>query len=127
MPPTGGLLVAGAAVATAGIVVSVVPRGLRPGLSLQALGVALIGVAGGLVVHGGGGVGSEFRNGLGPTVGIDPLSGFFVAAIAIVSTPALIYAPGYLSASKNARAIAAIRGGFFLAPVRWVLRWRPCP
>src|SRR5260370_24230863 len=100
------LLVAGAAVATAGIVVSVVPRGLRPGLSLQALGVALLGVAGGLVVLGGGGVGSEFSNGPRPTLAIHPLTGFFVAAITTRSTPALLYTPSYLSTSKHARATA---------------------
>ncbi|HVC78217.1 MAG TPA: proton-conducting transporter membrane subunit [Candidatus Micrarchaeaceae archaeon] len=121
MTTPASLLVAGAAVATAGIVVSAVPRGLRAGLAMQAFGVALIGVAGGLVVVGGGDVGSEFRNGLGPTAGIDPLSGFFAAAIAIVSTPALIYAGGYLSTSQNAPAIAAISGVFVLALVGVVL------
>lgn len=52
---------------------------------------------------------------------MDPLSGFFVATIAIVSTPALIYAGGYLSSSRHAPAIAAISGVFVLALVGVVI------
>jgi len=111
------VLIVGAAVATAGIAVSVVPRGLRAGLALQAFGVALTGVAGAMVVIGAAGVGSQFSNGLGPTVGVDPLSGFFLAAIALVSTPALVYARGYLLGSHHAPAIAAASGVFVLALV----------
>jgi hydrogenase-4 component B len=101
----------------AGIAISAAPRGLSPGLTLQALGIALIGVAGGLVVVGATSVGSQFSNGLGPTVGVDPLSGFFVAAIALVSSPALVYARGYLSGSHHARAIAMTSGVFVLGLV----------
>jgi hydrogenase-4 component B len=115
------LLVAGAAVVAIGIAASAFPRGLRLGLALQAFGVALIGIDGGVVVVGGSAVGSGFKNGLGPAMGIDPLSGFFVAAIAIVSTPALIYAGGYLSRSHNAPAIAAISGVFVLALIGVVI------
>ena len=117
MTTTAWILIAGAAVAAAGSALSAVPRGLRAGLALQALGVALIGVAGGLVVVDGAGVGTQFSNGLGPTVGVDALSGFFLVAIALTSTPALVYARGYLSGSHNAPAIAAMSGVFVLALV----------
>ncbi len=108
------ILTVGVSVVAAGVMVSALPRGLRHGLALQALGVALVGVAGGMVVVGAGNVGSQFSNGLGPTVGLDPLSGFFVAAIALVSAPALIYARGYLEGSHHARAVAVTSGVFVL-------------
>jgi hydrogenase-4 component B len=111
------LLIIGAVVTCGGIVVSAVPQSMRTGLAVQALGVALIGAAGGMVVVGDGSVGSQFSNGFGPTVGVDPLSGFFVASIALVSTPALIYARGYLSESHHAPAIAVTTGVFVLALV----------
>ncbi len=111
------VLIAGAAVAAAGIALSAAPRGLRAGLALQALGVAMTGIAGGLVLIDGTGVGSQFGNGLGPTVGVDALSGFFLASIALISTPALLYARGYLPGSRHAPAIAATSGVFVLALV----------
>jgi hydrogenase-4 component B len=111
------VLVAGAAIVGAGIALAAVPRGLRAGLGLQALGVALIGVAGGLVLGGAAGVGSAFGNGLGPSAGVDPLSGFFLVTLAATAAPALVYARGYLAGSKHAGPIAATTGVFVLALV----------
>jgi hydrogenase-4 component B len=111
------VLVVGMAVAAVGVALPALPRGVRAGLALQAFGVALTGIAGGLVLIDGAGVGSRFGNGLGPTVGVDALSGFFLAAVALVSTPALLYARGYLPGSHHARAVAATSGVFVLALV----------
>ena len=115
MTAAAWVLVVGAVVAAAGSALSAAPRCLRAGLALQALGVALVGIAGGLVLVGGVSAGSRFGNGLGPTAGVDALSGFFLVAIALVSTPALLYARGYLPGSHNARAVAATSGAFVLA------------
>lgn len=111
------LLIVGAAVAGGGIGISTVPRGIRLGLFAQALGVLAIGVAGMLVMTTGAAIGNRFTNGLGPTVGVDALSGFFLAAVAAVSVPALIYASGYLTGSRHASAIASMTGVFVLAMV----------
>ena len=62
------LLISGAAVVAIGIAAATVPRGLRLGLAVQAFGVAMIGIDGGLVVVGGSAVGSGFKNGLGPAM-----------------------------------------------------------
>ncbi|HEY5034803.1 MAG TPA: proton-conducting transporter membrane subunit [Candidatus Dormibacteraeota bacterium] len=115
MTPLAWVLIVGVAVTVAGIAVSAVPCTLRTGLTVQAIGVALIGIAGAAVVVGAASVGSQFSNSLGPSMGIDPLSGFFIASIALVSTPALVYACGYLSGSHHAPAIAVTSGVFVLA------------
>jgi hydrogenase-4 component B len=111
------VLVAGAATVGAGLALAALPRGLRAGLGLQALGLALIGVAGGLVLGGATSVGSGFGDGLGPSVGVDALSGFFLVALAATAAPSLVYARGYLLGSKHASPIAAVTGVFVLALV----------
>jgi hydrogenase-4 component B len=110
-------LTAGVLISSCGIAFSIIPRGMRAGLVTQAIGVTLIGIGGGMVVPGGGTLGSQFSNGLGPVVGIDALSGFFLVVIALTSAPALIYACGYLATSHHAPAIAAATGVFVLALV----------
>jgi len=91
----------------------------RPGPSLaaQAVGMAVLGVAGVLVAADDSTGGSGFTSALRPALGIDRLSGIFLAALAMVAVPALVYAVGYLAESRNRRAIAALTSAFLLALV----------
>jgi hydrogenase-4 component B len=91
---------------------------LRAGLAVQACGLALLGVAGAAILLGGdegfgpgfdGGRG--FHEGLSPALGLDPLSGFFLALLALTGVPTLIYARAYFTS----RAAAALCAPFLLA------------
>jgi formate hydrogenlyase subunit 3/multisubunit Na+/H+ antiporter MnhD subunit len=84
---------------------------LRAGLALQAVGIALLGAAGAAVLLGAGEIGGGWRDGASPALGIDPLSGFFLAVLAVTAVPTLAYASAYL----RSRAAGALMGGFLLA------------
>ncbi len=86
-------------------------------LCVQILGVALLGIVGTALFVTGRSVGSPFRSGLHPAVGIDPLSGFYLLVIAITAVPTLIYAVGYLPGVHRTRAVAGLGGAFVLALV----------
>lgn len=128
------LIIAGTIATALGIALALAPRAMRHGLTLQALGIATTGIGGVWVLTSGSSVGASFSNELAPAAGVDALSGLFLAVIAIVAAPALIYARGYLSdggahaahaagahgaptASPHAGAIAAVSGTFVLALV----------
>ena len=49
-------------------------------------------------------LGAGFHDGLVPALGIDPLSGFFLATIALVALPSLLYARDYLARRTAASA-----------------------
>jgi formate hydrogenlyase subunit 3/multisubunit Na+/H+ antiporter MnhD subunit len=91
---------------------------LRPGLAVQACGLALLGAAGAAILVGGDeGFGPGFdggaglREGLSPALGLDPLSGFFLALLALTGVPTLIYARAYFTS----RAAASLCAPFLLA------------
>lgn len=108
-------------------------RGIaRVATTLQAAGLALAGVSGLLVLFGDEPVGAGFHGKLELAFGVDGLSGFFLATLAVVGVPALIYARGYLSGASRARAISAISALFLLAlaglltardPVSFLASW----
>ncbi|MGV1050364.1 MAG: proton-conducting transporter membrane subunit, partial [Solirubrobacterales bacterium] len=79
------------------------------------VGVAAIGAGGALVLFGSAPIGAGFHDGLHPALGVDGLSGFFLATIALVAVPALIFAREYLAGSGGERALIAISGVFLLA------------
>ncbi len=114
---------AGALALTAGIVAPLL--GLRIGLALwlQALGVVALGIAGAAVLFGAAPLGAGFRDGLEPALGIDGLSGFFLATIALVALAALLYARDYLAAVPRAGTLVAL-GGLFLASLCGVVTAR---
>jgi hydrogenase-4 component B len=85
---------------------------MRAGIWLQALGIGLLGIAGASVLGGAAAVGAGFRNTLDPAFGIDGLTGFFLAALALTAVPALVFARGYLSDSGTSRAVAALTAAF---------------
>jgi hydrogenase-4 component B len=84
-------------------------------LGLQALGVALLGLAGGAVLLGSAPFGSGFRDGIEPALGVDRLSGFFLATIAITALATLLYARDYLPGHRGARSLVALGGLFILS------------
>ncbi len=48
---------------------------------------------------------------------MDPLTGFFLAALAVSGVPALVFAAGYLPGTRGARAVGVLTAGFVLALV----------
>lgn len=91
--------------------------GLAPGagpkaLSVQAVGMTLLGAAGLTVLIDGSPVGAGFSDGIDPTLGIDRLSGYFLAMLAVVSVPVLVYSRDYLGRGSRARALVPLTGAF---------------
>jgi hydrogenase-4 component B len=119
------LVALGLALLVAGTLAPIAPRGLAAAIALQASGIALLGLGGALVLFGAPAVGVAFRNGLDPGLGIDGLSGFFLATLAVVAAPAAIYARGYLAGAARSRALLALGGLFLLALVGVVMARDP--
>lgn len=92
-------------------------RRLAMSLAVQAVGMALLGIAGGALVASGDRVGAGFKDSFGLALGLDPLSGFFLAALALVAVPALVFARGYLEGRSAGPVVAALTGLFLLALV----------
>jgi hydrogenase-4 component B len=84
-------------------------------LGTQALGIGLLGLGGGLVLFGAAPIGAGFHDNLSPAFGIDGLSGFFLATLALVAVPSLIYARDYLAGADRLTALLALSGLFLLA------------
>jgi formate hydrogenlyase subunit 3/multisubunit Na+/H+ antiporter MnhD subunit len=103
------LALAGAALLALGGVVTAFR--LRPGLAVQAVGLTLLGVAGAGILIAGDGSNSLFREGLSPALGLDPLSSFFLALLALTGVPTLVYARAYFTS----RTAAALCSPFLLA------------
>jgi len=83
----------------------------------QGIGLALAGAAGAVVLAGHAAVGSAFRSGIHPGVGIDALTGFFLVVIAVAALPVLVYAAGYLPGTPREGAVVGLTGAFLLALV----------
>jgi len=79
--------------------------------------MAVLGVVGVVVAAQNSTAGSSFHSALRPALGIDRLSGIFLATLAMVAVPALVYAGGYLAESRDRRAIGALTSAFLLALV----------
>ncbi|HEY7890995.1 MAG TPA: proton-conducting transporter membrane subunit [Solirubrobacteraceae bacterium] len=108
---------AGAATLALGGLLSAVRGRLGHGLTVQAAGMALLGFAGIAVLIGGDALGAAFRSTIAPALGIDPLSGFFLAVLALTAVPTLVFARDYLPATPNGRAVGALTSAFLLALV----------
>jgi hydrogenase-4 component B len=107
--------IAGIATLIGGCLIAASARGLRAGLGVQAAGMALLGVLGVAVLTGGDVLGGGFRSTIGLAFGLDPLSGFFLAVLALSSVPTLLFARDYLPASPGARALGLMTGVFLLS------------
>ncbi len=105
----------GGALLLAGCLTPLLRGGAGPGLGLQALGVALLGLVGVLVLFGEVALGADFHDGLRPRLGIDGLTGFFAATVAVVALPVLAYARSYLARGAGERLLVGLTGLFLVA------------
>ncbi len=87
---------AGAVLLASGGAIALLPDRLRLGLAVQALAMTLLGAVGIAVLTGGERVGSAFHSAVAPALGLDPLSGFFLAVLAVSAVPTLAFATGYV-------------------------------
>ncbi len=115
MSGSESLALAGAALLAAGTLAPLLRCGTGAGLALQGLGAALLGLAGALVLFGEPPLGAGFADGLDPRLGVDGLSGFFLATIAVVAVPALLYARDYLAGAPRERPLVFLSGLFLVA------------
>jgi formate hydrogenlyase subunit 3/multisubunit Na+/H+ antiporter MnhD subunit len=115
----------GATLLVVGMAFPVISRNLAVALALQAAGVALIGSSGALVLFGAPVIGAEFRSSLDPALGIDGLTGFFLATLALAAVPALIFSRDYLAGAKRSRALVALCGLFLISLVGVVVARDP--
>ncbi len=113
------LAVAGVALIAAGGLLAVLPGRPRAGLGVQAAGMSALGVVGLVVLIGGHPIGATFSSSISLAFGLDGLSGFFLAVLAITAVPALVFARDYLVGIDPAKArwIAAATAAFLLALV----------
>ncbi len=109
------LVAAGVALLAAGTVAPLLRLRAGDALALQAVGIGLVGTGGALVLFGAAPVGAGFRDGLGPALGVDGLSGFFLATLAIVAVPSLLYARDYLAGVAGDRVQASLCGLFLVS------------
>jgi hydrogenase-4 component B len=87
---------------------------LATALTLQAAGIALLGAVGAVVLFGAPAIGAGFRDGFSPGLGIDGLTGFFLATLAVVAVPSLVYARDYMAGVAHDRVLVALFGLFLL-------------
>ena len=114
------LLLAGVSAIIVGALSAVVSRSPRAGLTVQSIGMVLLGAAGVWVLASGHTVGAGFRSEVRPAFGVDGLSGFFLLIIAVVGAPATLFARDALEADWQGRSLALATGAFLLALVGFV-------
>ena len=117
MSALGGVALAGALTIVIGGGVAAMRDRLRAGLLVQAAGMTLLGVVGLLALTDGERAGSAFRSAVAPALGLDPLSGFFLAVLGLTAVPTLVFARDYLPGSSGDRGVGALTAGFLLALV----------
>ncbi len=98
-----------------GGLLTLAPVQWRLGLGVQAAGAALLVVAGLATLVTGHTVGAPFASELAPRLGVDRLSGLFVATLGLVAAPVAVYSARYLDGSPRDRLVGALTGGFVLA------------
>lgn len=113
---SAAVMVVGAVLLAVGSLLPIVAP-IRAGVSLQAFGVTLIALVGAIALWSGDRVGASFSADLSPAFGVDRLSGVYLVMLGLVSAPVLVYASGYLDASRRGRAVAALMGLFLVTLV----------
>ena len=109
------LVVAGLAALLLGGLLSAAPDRLPSGFLLQATGALALGLAGAWALGTGDSWGAPFSNELTPQAGIDGLTGFFLATIALVACPALVFASSYAARTAAGRATGVLTAAFILS------------
>lgn len=112
---TARLVVGAVAVIAMGVGLTLARHGWRRGLAVQAVGAAILGVAGFAALATGDASGAKFTSQLTPHYGIDGLSGLFLGTLGLVAAPALVYSSSYLDDSRRGRLVGALTGVFVLA------------
>jgi hydrogenase-4 component B len=117
--------IAGAAIAllVLATAIAALPSMSRIALWGQFVALGLGGVSAAAVVISGNHVGGQFVNGIHPTLGLDPLSAFFVLVLAITGCPILVFATTYVTQGRRPRAVATLTG-LFIAAMALVLTAR---
>ena len=87
---------------------------LRFALALQAIGAALVGIAGFWALAAGTAAGSGFTGAFDARFGVDGLSAFFLGTLGLVAAPTLVFTVGYLDSGPRGRIVAALTGAFVL-------------
>jgi hydrogenase-4 component B len=100
-------------------------KALTAAVVVQVAGIALLGIAGALVFFGAPVFGAAFHSTLHPAVGIDGLTGFFLATLALIGAPALVYSRGYLVGAAHSRVLVALGALFLIALVGVVMARDP--
>jgi formate hydrogenlyase subunit 3/multisubunit Na+/H+ antiporter MnhD subunit len=105
---------------------------VRLGLLLQGAGAALLGAAGAICLIGGDTIGGGWTSAIAVSVGVDPLSGAFLAVLGLVAVPAALFAAAAVGTARAPRGLTALGGGFQLAmagvlvardPVTFLVCW----
>jgi hydrogenase-4 component B len=112
------LLALGAAALAVGGLLPLFSRAVGAALSAQLVGMLLLGATGTAVLLDGSQIGAPFHNGIAPAFGLDPLSGFFLALLALTAVPTLLFTRAYLAGierSRARRAVGALMAAFLLA------------
>jgi formate hydrogenlyase subunit 3/multisubunit Na+/H+ antiporter MnhD subunit len=107
--------VLGAALLVVGTAIAPVRSWATVAIALQAAGIGLAGAAGTAVLCGVAPLGAGFSDGLEPAFGVDGLSGFFLATIALVALPSLAYGREYLRGTRGERWQITLGGLFLLS------------
>ena len=107
------VLVGGAAVGTGGLL-TLLRRTFVAGLTVQAVGCALLAVGGIWALVADETAGNAFTSAFDLRIGIDGLSGLFLGILGAVGVAALVFATGYLEPSAKGRTIGALTGLFVL-------------
>ena len=112
------LLELGLAALAAGGLLPIARARLGTAIALQAAGMLLLGTSGTVVLLQGSSLGAHFHNGASPAFGLDPLSGFFLALLALTALPTLLFSLAYLRGVASAaarRALTSLAAMFLLA------------
>lgn len=90
-------------------------RARNRGLDIQIAGVCFLALAGLIVFWSGPAVGADFRSGIDPALGLDPLSGFYLVVLCVVAAPALLFARASLPESGRSAPLIALTAAFVLS------------
>lgn len=106
-----------AAVIAAGGALALYRPLVRVALLVQIAGASLLAVGALAILASGEALGATFHGAVGLRLGVDPLSAFFIAVIALIAVPALLYSSDSIPPNRHGRALAVLTSAFVLALV----------
>jgi hydrogenase-4 component B len=108
---------AGAALLGLGTAGAAIRSTFRGAVVVQAVGVALLGIAGFWMLGAGTTSGAAFTGSFEPRFGIDGLTAFFLGTVGVVASPVLLFSTRYLDRSARGRATGVLIGAFLVVLV----------